>query len=389
MPPIAHKYFANYCSGIYTSLLCVGLAQPGPDPTRDRTIYGYLGLLLTSYLVHVIAARWGSTSFTTWIWSVRVALNAFSMVVNIVGTVSLTVISYLKPDVVVEAIGEDNFQDLQIAGAVSMLYMSTPFFLALLHSPGSALFLLKNYIPYLLFLPTIVGDLFAYSIARFDDISWGTKKPQNRPSVAEGEDFDDDYDDVTVGGRRKGAARAKLLAARRPKSLVAKRAQWRQQASQKMADVVARSARMRITLLTAFQLLMSFALVFLSIWLNSIFRQYLLVIGVILCIAGFSIMTLSMMYFAPHAIWRRGAGGCVVRSLGLAVFLVWCAATAAVVGLILEYNYKSKLTFWNLVGLYGSLALLLVLGAVRLSIAYCRKSRHDFRIVRPPNFEYF
>ena len=58
----------------------------------------------------------------------------------------------------------------QLAGALGILYLSTPFFLALLHSPDSFRMMLRTYATYYFFLPTIVSDFFAYSLARYDDL---------------------------------------------------------------------------------------------------------------------------------------------------------------------------------------------------------------------------
>ena len=437
-----------------------------PDSVRIPTQFGYLGLLLATFVAHVLAARWGKASFTTWIWSVRVALNAFTMLLNVVATASLSLLSYLYPDVVVEAIGEDNYQDLQIAGAMSLLYVATPFFLALLHSPGSFLFLVRHYIPYLFFLPTIVSDLFAYSVARFDDISWGTKavtgpatagappstsastEPASSkysvdietgagkggggggsggtPTTPRESDVTvlldeaalrscSDVSDprrtsepISVAGRNSSSSSASVfglysvsgassasassgdgpaspsnsyaLLFKSSKELFEAQQQQRQTEIQESAAAVARKSRMRIHALTVFQMLACFALVFGSFWLNNLFRRYLLFIGSVLCTTGFSIMALSMAYFAPHAVWRRGAGSCFVRFLGLAIVVAWAVATASVLGLIVEYDYASITSYWGLISLYSSLGLLFVLAMVRVSIACCCRSRYDFRI---------
>ena len=51
-----------------------------------------------------------------------------------------------------------------------MLYTTTPYFLALLHSPDSFRMMVTTYGTYFFFLPTIVSDFFAYSLARYDDL---------------------------------------------------------------------------------------------------------------------------------------------------------------------------------------------------------------------------
>lgn len=50
--------------------------------------------------------------------------------------------------------------------------MTTPFILAIMHSTQSFTMMASCFTSYLLFLPTVLGDFFAYSIARYDDLSW-------------------------------------------------------------------------------------------------------------------------------------------------------------------------------------------------------------------------
>jgi cellulose synthase/poly-beta-1,6-N-acetylglucosamine synthase-like glycosyltransferase len=59
----------------------------------------------------------------------------------------------------------------------TVIVMGTPFILGLLSGNFKSLFfLLVHWIPYMLFLPTLVGSFSLYSIARLSDTSWGNRK---------------------------------------------------------------------------------------------------------------------------------------------------------------------------------------------------------------------
>ena len=421
----------------------------------------FLAVYLTSYVVHIALARFGSKSFVSWSWALRVGLNAAIMALNLTATGSLSVLSYIIPNAVVDVIGEDNYEDLQIAGAMTMLYATTPFILAALHSPGSSLLMARYIAAYIFFLPTVVSDLFSYSIARFDDISWGTKAvgvgASAGTSVASptasaaaalsgggGKDAGAPLDVETgllaaaaaaespggvYGGHGRGLGVSKLNAprsSRSPRRKGARRALLCDSdptcvstsgptpatATAGGGDIItaaigscagattaamsckgdsgktatadaaaaARASRWVVHALAALQVATCFALVFGSFELHRAFRQYLLLVGSVLCTTGFTIMSLSMAYFMPHAVWRKGAGSCCFRASGLLIFLAWLAATAAVGVLVVEYDYESRYSLWGILALYGSLGFILVLAVMRLLAARCcRQKRKKHR----------
>jgi cellulose synthase/poly-beta-1,6-N-acetylglucosamine synthase-like glycosyltransferase len=145
----------------------------------------YIAATVGSFLLHVYFARLGATPFTDWIWTFRAFLNAFTMIVLAFVTVSMILISTLapdafvnvlmnNPDVDISAARQDVF-DTRLAGILGLLYTATPFFLASMHSHESLVNMISWFPRYYAFQPTILADFFAYSIARFDDLSWGTK----------------------------------------------------------------------------------------------------------------------------------------------------------------------------------------------------------------------
>jgi hypothetical protein len=66
-------------------------------------------------------------------------------------------------------------QDARMAGCLGIVYTTTPFFLSMMHSSESFTMMVRTYPTFFFFGPTILADFFAYSVARYDDVSWGTK----------------------------------------------------------------------------------------------------------------------------------------------------------------------------------------------------------------------
>lgn len=126
----------------------------------------------STFVVHVVNARVQS-SFVHWSWWTRVILNACAMVVITLTSLVFVAIAFIAPSVLNNRSGA---ADVRIALSIGAVYASTPFFLAALHSRESLLSMVRSAPTFTLFTPTIIGDLFAYAVARADDVSWGTKQ---------------------------------------------------------------------------------------------------------------------------------------------------------------------------------------------------------------------
>lgn len=127
---------------------------------------------VATYVGHVLAARAWRTPFAGWLWSLRVAFNAFFMLCLAVVGVTLCCVSLFDEDRLDRTLGYRVVKDLQLATALGTYYMLTPFVLAMMHSAGSFTMMCASFPAYFVFLPTILGDFFAYSLARYDDLSW-------------------------------------------------------------------------------------------------------------------------------------------------------------------------------------------------------------------------
>ena len=68
----------------------------------------------------------------------------------------------------------DRFPELRFATFLGVGYMVLPYLLSSARSWSSAGLMISACVYYMLFLPTINAYFFAYSVARLNDLSWGT-----------------------------------------------------------------------------------------------------------------------------------------------------------------------------------------------------------------------
>ena len=128
-----------------------------------------------TYLAHIGFARLGSTPYTKSVWMARVALNAVMQASLLCSLGSLAVLVAVAPDRVAAVVGPTYVRQMQAAGTLGLLTITTPFFAALALSPSTFQSALAAYPNYWFLLPTVLSDFMSYSFARFDDLSWGTK----------------------------------------------------------------------------------------------------------------------------------------------------------------------------------------------------------------------
>jgi cellulose synthase/poly-beta-1,6-N-acetylglucosamine synthase-like glycosyltransferase len=80
--------------------------------------------------------------------------------------------------------------DISYGFTLSLIFIlanaAFPFLLALIHSPLSFLYMLQSFVPFLLYLPTMIVYFGAYSFARVHDLSWGNRPSENVENFANG-----------------------------------------------------------------------------------------------------------------------------------------------------------------------------------------------------------
>lgn len=103
----------------------------------------------------------------------RVVINAGVVILNAV-TLGTTVIMALAwPGQTY--LTDEAADDVLFVAAGAVMFVITPMLLSLMHSWASFVTLISSFGAYFVMLPTILVDFVAYSIARLDDLSWGTK----------------------------------------------------------------------------------------------------------------------------------------------------------------------------------------------------------------------
>jgi cellulose synthase/poly-beta-1,6-N-acetylglucosamine synthase-like glycosyltransferase len=145
-------------------VLLLELAGLPPASFTQTLQAAYLAAALGTLAAHMWLARAGAASFTPWVWTARLVLNAFTMA--LMGLVSLLLlpISFAAPQAIVSALSQDpagqatakpSVQSAQVAGLLGLLYLFTPFFLAMMHSRESFLTMAKCFPTFFLFQPTV------------------------------------------------------------------------------------------------------------------------------------------------------------------------------------------------------------------------------------------
>ena len=311
-------------SGLLLALEVVGLSGAFAAFVGVQTVY--LVIALGSLFAHVVFARIGKSNFQESVWAVRAALNAVLMVTNALALVFLLALAVGDPDALAAVIGERNLEDLLVATSFGALFATTPFFLSYMHSRGSFRTILATYLSYFLFMPTILSDFNVYSVARADDLSWGTKAVTSAAKGAAA---------AAVPGRL--AAHARALAARKSQqeasqtSAAELRARQRAQREEARRNAAQREQHWSTTnALAILQVALSLTIAVANAVLNSRVQHYLLYVGFATASAGLFVQVCSFAYFVPRALCGRGAGSCGERGFALFNALCWAAAFASV-----------------------------------------------------------
>jgi hypothetical protein len=175
---------------------------------------------------------------------------------------------------------------------------------------------------YFFFGPTILSDFFCYSIARYDDISWGTKAVQSKakPSAS----------GQANRAAEKARRRPALQAADAPAGSAAASGRRRAALTQGLRATEAQESSAHCTtVLSSAQVAVCLALAAINSGLREV-SHYLLYFGLAIGGVGYIIMTLSFCYFVPRAVCGARST-CVQRVNALVVFLGWCAIVGALV----------------------------------------------------------
>lgn len=309
-------------SGLSLLLSLMGL----PSPLLLQALQmGYDTIAALSFIVLVYAARHGKSNFSTPVWISRLVLNSVTMAAILLSMGALLVVATVAPHRLVEvmlpgsdlntidptllAAAQSDVADARLAGYFSILYATTPFFLSLLHSPESLWMMVRTYPTYFFFLPTMLADFFAYSIGRYDDLTWGTKAVTSKKGAS-----------ATSGVAERAAVRMRKQmsaitegtggawdsADGAPPPQKSKRATV---AARNLRIAFLRESTSRTTvMLSGFQAVACLSLAVASQALEGSLRHFLLYVGAFLSSTGLLIMMMSMLFFTQRAIFSCGSG---------------------------------------------------------------------------------
>jgi hypothetical protein len=208
--------------------------------------------------------------------------------------------------------------DLKLAFSLAVFYTASPFLLTLMHSWASFTTMVTSFPAYFPFLPTMLADLFAYSLARLDDWRWGTKSAATVGVSAES----------VLDSKAQRDARSRLAAT--------------------------------TTAVFGVQLVGCAALAIVNVLLRNDIRNYLLALGGVTAGIGLCVVTASFTYFfaralgqlvccrpdlAPRHQVRRSRSPTIVlcaavleTALKLVIFAVWVAGLLAQLSALFNVN---------------------------------------------------
>jgi hypothetical protein len=348
-------------SGLLLALEVVGLGSASDAFVGVQTVY--LIVALGSLFAHVGFARLGKRDFEERVWMVRAALNATLMVTNALALVSLLVLAVAKPDLLVAVIGERNYEDMLVATSFGALFATTPFFLSYMHSRGSFRTIVATFAAYFVFMPTILSDFNSYSVARADDLSWGTKAVSGAAKGA-----------AAAAAPGRLAAHARAVAARRSQQEASQtsaadlRARQRAQREEARRNASQREQHWSTTnALAMLQVALSLAIAVANAVLNERVQHYLLYVGFATASAGLFVQLCSFCYFVPRAICSRGAGSCGERAFALLNALCWAAALSSVVLMYLIEDRTSLMWQVAAASVVGAFAAAMIAAGLRFS----------------------
>jgi chitin synthase len=348
-------------SGLLLALEVVGLDGAFNAFVGMQTVY--LCIALGSFCTHVGLARLSQRNYVEAVWKVRVVLNASTMIANALALAFLVALAATRPDLLTAVIGERNLEDLLVASAFGALFATTPFFLSYMHSRASFRTIIATFPAYFAFMPTILADFNAYSVARFDDLSWGTKatalgSAKGKAAVAPG----------------RNAAHARALAARKSQqeaaltSAAEQRARQRAQREEARRNAAQREQHWASTnALSVVQVLLSLSIAVVNAELNSRIAHYLLYVGFATAAAGLFVQVCSFSYFVPRALCGRGAGSVSERLFALFNALCWAVSLAAVVFLFLIEDRTSSLWQSSAFAFCGAFVAAMLAASLRFS----------------------
>jgi cellulose synthase/poly-beta-1,6-N-acetylglucosamine synthase-like glycosyltransferase len=288
-------------------VLITNLAGVPYSSLSSIIIYGYILVASVTFVTHVVYARAGPSNFTEAIWNTRIVFNALTMATIAFVTVTVGAIACVRPAILIGAISADGRIDqstatssvnlVRVAGMMGFLYTATPFFLASMHSRESFINMVTWFPRFFLFQPTILADFFAYSCARFDDLSWGTKAVASTGQTLAG------------GAAKKAAdradARRSARAANGSERPVGNR---RAHIAEKLRISASREASNSwATTVSIVQVVLCLTIAVVNYAINQAFTRYLFYLGAGLSSIGFGIMSASFVYFASSACCGRNA----------------------------------------------------------------------------------
>jgi len=328
-------------------------AIPAPVVTTIMVLYwlAYFG----TFLALTFSSRWGSVAVYERLWNTRVGLNAGIMLLNAFVMVALVVTSHVAPDALAASIPLADQSDLSIAFAAAVLYTTSPFLLTLMHSWSSFKMMVSSFPAYFLFLPTILSDFFAYSVAKADDWRWGTK---------------------SVGG-----------AAATLENVVDTRDQ--------------RDARSRLSTITTsafgLQAVLGIGLAILNVVLRGLWSKYLIVVGAATAAVGLSIMAMSFLYFffrsvfqlcccrvdvplqngVPLSSARYAFAALAETVLKVATFLMWLVALAAMGFLAFMFARSDTPPLEAVELIFFVLGVVVLFALARYALESCQRAALD------------
>jgi hypothetical protein len=213
---------------------------------------------------------------------------------------------------------------------------------------------------YFLFSQTMLSDMYSYSVARADDLSWGTKAVAGTSKGS------------TVAGsalRRTAIARATAARARFGGVHVeagTNRARQRTLRDEQRLNAAAREASWRSTnALTVLVVVASLSLAVVNSVLNRALQHYLLYVGAATASMGIVIMAGSFVFFTSRALFSPSAGDGAMRFWALCCAAGWFVCAASVVALWLSRDHTAPV--WRVAAVAYSPAFegLMCIAAVR------------------------
>jgi cellulose synthase/poly-beta-1,6-N-acetylglucosamine synthase-like glycosyltransferase len=277
----------------------------------------YLIISVISYLAHVFLARCGKRNFEPIVWIIRASLGAMIMAVNAFVLVALLCISYFpgQADRIEGLISKENFRDMYVATSFGMLFATTPFYLSYMHSRASFSTMLSTFPFYFFFMPCILADFFAYSVARFDDLSWGTKATPSSKAGGSGEK-----------GRiaRAAAVRKALSGQQSEASGTAMRTEMRNMREAQRRNAAAKESMSKWTnVIAVLQVFFSITIAIINFALSGAVVHYLLYAGFFTASLGLIVQFMSFCYFIPRALCGQGAGSFLERVFAILSAIGW------------------------------------------------------------------